>query len=83
VPNWQRESWRYENLLDEIVANGKKKFEVTGWNQGLFRAGRTPLNSFLKRLLWFDAAIIVLGGDEVAGRRLLFASPHRSVHASR
>src|SRR5690348_594413 len=42
----------------------KGRFEVTVWNQGLFRNGQSPLNSFLKKLLWFDAAIVVLGDDD-------------------
>jgi hypothetical protein len=42
----------------------KTTCEVTVWDQGLFRAGRTPLQSFLKELMSFDAAILVLGDDD-------------------
>jgi Predicted nucleotide-binding protein containing TIR-like domain len=51
--------------MQTLLAENKiPKFEVTVWNQGLFRAGQAPLNAFLKRLLWFDAAIVVLGDDD-------------------
>lgn len=40
-------------------------FTVTPWTEGFFRSNEVPLNTFLKNLLCYDAAVVVLGADDL------------------
>jgi len=40
-------------------------FEVTPWTEGFFRSNEISLNTFLKNLLRFDAAVVILGADDL------------------
>jgi predicted nucleotide-binding protein len=51
------------------VANGvrenlRREFEVTPWTEGFFRSNELSLNTFLKQLLCFDGAVVLLGADD-------------------
>ena len=52
-----------ENLRRE---HGGQRYEVDVWKDGFFNEENTlPLNTFLKRLLCFDVAVLILGADEI------------------
>ena len=42
-----------------------RKFLVTAWTDGFFRSNELPLDTFLKNLLCFDAAVVILGADDL------------------
>jgi hypothetical protein len=42
-----------------------KNFTVTIWTEGFFPPSKIALYSFLKKLMCFDAAVVVLGADDV------------------
>jgi hypothetical protein len=48
-----------------IRENLKYEFTVTPWTEGFFRSNEIPLNTFLKKLLCFDAAVVMLGADDL------------------
>lgn len=52
-------------IAEAIRENLKYEFTVTPWTEGLFRSNEIPLNTFLKKLLCFDAAVVVLGADDM------------------
>src|SRR5205807_8472644 len=56
-----------EAIRDNLAfARGEElSFEVTPWTEGFFRSNEIPLNRFLKNLLRFDAAVVVLGADDL------------------
>jgi Predicted nucleotide-binding protein containing TIR-like domain len=49
-------------IRDELFARG---FSVTPWKEGFFPANEQALRAFLKKLLCFDAAVLVLGDDDI------------------
>ena len=52
-------------IAEAIRENLKYQFIVTPWTEGFFRSNEIPLNTFLKKLLCFDAAVVVLGADDL------------------
>jgi len=57
------ESYQYAESVRDNLSND---FQITLWREGLFNENnQLPLNTFLKKLLYFDAAIIILGNDDV------------------
>ena len=44
----------------------KEDFEVTIWNEGVFRFNSNPLNDLLKATLMFDFAILLGTADDIA-----------------
>src|SRR5271156_1320596 len=49
-------------IRDEL---NKLGFIVTPWTEGFFPENQIALTSFLKQLLCFDAAVLVLGNDDI------------------
>lgn len=49
-------------IRDELKKFG---FAVTPWTEGFFPENEIALNRFLKQLLCFDAALVVLGNDDI------------------
>ena len=46
--------------------NLKEYFEVTLWREGFFsQVNEAPLNTFLKKLIYFDVAVLIMGPDDV------------------
>ncbi len=57
------ENYKY---AEGIRSNLSRDYETTLWREGFFdQTNLSPLDTFLKKLLYFDAAIIVLGNDDV------------------
>ena len=52
-------------IAEAIRDNLKHQFTVTPWTEGFFRSNEIALNTFLKKLLCFDAAVVVLGADDL------------------
>lgn len=52
-------------IAEAMRENLKYQFMVTPWTEGFFRSNEIPLNTFLKKLLCFDAAVVVLGADDL------------------
>ena len=52
-------------VADALRENLKYDFEVTPWKEGFFRDYEVPLNSFLKRIICYDGAVLVLGADDL------------------
>ena len=52
-------------VAEAIRDNLKNQFTVTPWTEGFFRSNEIALNTFLKKLLCFDAAVVVLGADDL------------------
>lgn len=52
-------------IAEAIRDNLKYQFTVTPWTEGFFRSNEIALNTFLKKLLCFDAAVVVLGADDL------------------
>ena len=45
--------------------NLKGYFEVTLWREGFFsQINEAPLNTFLKKLIYFDIAVLIMGPDD-------------------
>jgi predicted nucleotide-binding protein len=49
-------------IRDELA---RRDFSVTLWKEGFFPANEQALRAFLKKLLCFDAAVLVLGDDDI------------------
>jgi hypothetical protein len=56
------ESGVTDAIRDQLTRRG---FTVTPWNEGFFPANELALNAFLKKLLCYDAALLVLGDDDI------------------
>jgi hypothetical protein len=56
-----------EAIRDNLTfaRDGDPGFEVTPWTEGFFRSNEVPLNTFLKNLLCYDAAVVILGADDL------------------
>jgi hypothetical protein len=56
-----------EAIRDNLARDreGAVTFTVTPWTEGFFRSNEVPLNTFLKNLLCYDAAVVVLGADDL------------------
>lgn len=52
-------------IAEAVRENLRREFEVTPWTEGFFRSNELSLNSFLKQLLCFDGAAVLLGADDV------------------
>ncbi len=52
-------------VAEAVQENLRRDFEVTPWTQGFFRSNELSLNSFLKQLLCFDGAVVLLGADDL------------------
>jgi len=49
-------------IRDQLSKHG---FTVTLWDEGFFPVTEVALNAFLKKVLCYDAAVLVLGGDDI------------------
>jgi Predicted nucleotide-binding protein containing TIR-like domain len=52
-------------VANAVRENLRREFEVTPWTEGFFRSNELSLNTFLKQLLCFDGAVVLLGADDV------------------
>jgi hypothetical protein len=52
-------------IAEAIRENLRHHFIMTPWTEGFFRSNELSLNTFLKKLLCFDGAVVVLGADDL------------------
>jgi hypothetical protein len=64
-------------IRDELKRRG---FYVTPWMEGFFPTNEIALNRFIKQLLCYDAALVVLGDDDI---RLDPTQPGKQQHVPR
>ena len=52
-------------IAEGIQSNLYREFEITPWSQGFFRSNEVALTTFLKRIMLLDAAVVILGDDDL------------------